>query len=277
MCKKEYINLQNRELLDLEKTSALPDNAMLKVKPELWIEWDFEKNNELGLDIWKMTKGTHKKAWWRCSKCTSNYDMGIYKKTSDRGCPYCAGYRINHTNSLASLRPDIASEWHTAKNGDLTPHDVVCGNTKKVWWLGECGHEWEASTHNRCYGTNCPYCCVNSKILIGHNDLWTTHPEVAKLFVNHEDGYKYKQGSPKKIKWKCPDCENVNISIINNLCRRNILCKKCSDGLSFGEKIVYSILSNCNIDFEHELSFDWSQDRRYDFYIPSTIIEREGI
>jgi hypothetical protein len=30
------------------------------------------------------------------------------------------------------------------KNGDLTPEDVTPGSHKKVWWVCEKGHEWQA-------------------------------------------------------------------------------------------------------------------------------------
>lgn len=39
------------------KTIKLADNAMLKARPELFDEWCFEKNDELGFDIYKVTKG----------------------------------------------------------------------------------------------------------------------------------------------------------------------------------------------------------------------------
>ena len=49
----------------------------------------------------------------------------------------------------------------------------------KVWWLGQCGHEWQASTSHRYRGRGCPYCC-NNAVLPGFNDLSTTNPNLAK-------------------------------------------------------------------------------------------------
>ena len=65
---EEYINFQTGEALDLKKVNDLKDNALLKVKPELWIEWDFEKNDELGFDIWSLSKGSRERVWWICKK-----------------------------------------------------------------------------------------------------------------------------------------------------------------------------------------------------------------
>ncbi|MCH7599227.1 MAG: zinc-ribbon domain-containing protein [Myxococcales bacterium] len=38
------------------------------------------------------------------------------------------------TNSLRSLFPKLAQEWHPTKNGELTPSDVVAGSHSKAWW-----------------------------------------------------------------------------------------------------------------------------------------------
>ena len=48
--------------------------------------------------------------------------------------------------SLAEVNPELARQWHTSKNGDLTPRDVTPGSHKKVWWKCNKGddHEWEA-------------------------------------------------------------------------------------------------------------------------------------
>jgi len=55
------------------------------------------------------------------------------------------------TNSLATQYPELATEWHPTKNGNLTPSDVVAGSHKKVWWKCAKGpdHEWEAALRNR--------------------------------------------------------------------------------------------------------------------------------
>lgn len=277
--KEEYKNNITSEILNFKSLFKTSDNSMLKANPSLWECWHFEKNNKININIYEATKGSSKKVWWTCTSCTSDYDMPINKKVNGRGCPYCVGYRVNHTNSLSSRLPNLASQWHPTKNGDLKPHQIVCGNTQKVWWIGECGHEWEANTHNRVYGkTTCPYCIHNPKVLIGFNDLWTTHPHIAQLLKNPELGYSNTFGSSTKVNWKCADCKNENTSTIHSLHRRGAKCKKCSDSLSLGEKIIYSLLKKKEIDFSHEVSLSWSNDKRYDFYIPSLsmIIEVHG-
>lgn len=59
---------------------------------------------------------------------------------------------------MAVQNPDLAKEWHPSKNGLLIPNQVTPGSGKKVWWLCERGHEWEARVTDRSNGTGCPYC-----------------------------------------------------------------------------------------------------------------------
>ena len=65
---------------------------------------------------------------------------------------------IPREKSLAAVRPDLLSEWHPTKNGDLTPYDVRPCSDKKVWWhlpyedpkTGKhFDFEWEARISNR--------------------------------------------------------------------------------------------------------------------------------
>jgi hypothetical protein len=61
---------------------------------------------------------------------------------------------------MATTHPALVAEWHPTKNGDLTPADVFAGSGRKVWWLCEEGHEWEAIGSSRTWGTGCPICAT---------------------------------------------------------------------------------------------------------------------
>ena len=51
----------------------------------------------------------------------------------DRFQPNKAG-----VNDLATKRPDLAAEWHPAKNGDLEPSAILAGSHRKFWWRHWC-------------------------------------------------------------------------------------------------------------------------------------------
>ena len=127
--------------------------------------------------------------------------------------------------------------------------------------------------------SSCPF-CNRRKVFVGETDMWSTNPELATLLANKEDGYKYFESSSKKVNWKCPNCGNiVENKIINNVRTQGLSCPYCSDGMSYGEKIIFSILRQLSIDFIFDNALSWSCGKRYDFYIPqySMIIEVHGI
>lgn len=276
----KIINIQTKEVLDMSIISELKDNAMLKVNPHLFEIWDFEENNKLSFKILEMTKGMHKKAWWICTKCNENYDMYIYDKVAGKNCPYCANKRIGKNNSLAVKSPHIAKLWHPTKNGELTPHDVAPKSHNEYWWLGKCGHYWDMRVDdmNR-YNGGCPY-CSGSRLLVGYNDMWTTNSKLANMLANPEDGYRYMQSASAKLNWKCPTCSKIlKNKSINNVSKQGVSCEICNDSVSFGEKMIYQILLQSDIDFKFDQATEFSGRLRYDFILESynIVIEAHGL
>ena len=61
--------------------------------------------------------------------------------------------------NLAVLYPEVAEQWHPTKNGDIRPENVIPGSDKKVWWVCDKGHEWDARVSHRAKrGQGCPEC-----------------------------------------------------------------------------------------------------------------------
>lgn len=125
----------------------------------------------------------------------------------------------------------------------------------------------------------CPY-CSHRKVFVGETDIWTTNPEIASMLLNPEDGYKYLKTSSQKVDWVCPNCNHiVKDKIINNVTKQGLACPYCSDSMSFSEKFVSNLLKQLSVTFFHDRTISWSDNKRYDFYIPSLnlIIETNGI
>ena len=100
----------------------------------------------------------------------------------------------------------LAAEWHPTKNGALTPEQVTVSSSKRVYWLGKCGHEWQAAIRNRNNGAGCPV-CSGRQVLWGYNDLHTTNPLLAAEWHPTKNGditsEKVTAGSNKVVWWKC--------------------------------------------------------------------------
>lgn len=116
------------------------------------------------------------------------------------------GFAVEYEKSLAYLEPDIAKEWHTIKNGDLSPADFLCGSGKKVWWICEKDHEWTSVIEKRVKrNQKCPYC--TNKRVNEENCLATTHPEIAEQWDEKKNltlsPNNILAGSAKKVWWCC--------------------------------------------------------------------------
>ena len=153
--------------------------------------------------------GTHKKVWWKCDVAEDHvWEAPICDRTiNESGCLCCNGKKVVVSNSLATMYPKIAKEWHSTKNNTLTPFNVTVGSHKKVWWKCDISddHEWESNTHNRVNGNGCP-CCIGQKVVLS-NCLETTHPDVAKQWHPTKNikltPFDITAKSNKKVWWKC--------------------------------------------------------------------------
>ena len=86
--------------------------------------------------------------------------------------------KLTESYNLYVLRPDLAMEWHPTKNGNLGPKDVTPGSPKKIWWLCEKGHWWQASVRCRTRGMRCSYCLSVQKH--GDQRMVDLKPELLK-------------------------------------------------------------------------------------------------
>ena len=189
-------------------------NSLATLFPEVAREWHPTKNGDLTPD--KVRSNSMKSIWWKCDKGPDHeWQTRILHRTgkSKSGCPFCANKKVSVTNSLATLFPEIAKEWHPSKNGDLTPDKIVTGSSMKVWWKCNKGldHEWEVAPGNRILNNKkirgCPF-CANQKVSIT-NSLATRFPEIAKEWHPIKNGNLTPDdiiaGSRKKVWWICED------------------------------------------------------------------------
>ena len=131
------------------------------------------------------------------------------------------------------------------------------------------------------HGIGCS-CCAKTVIVPYVNDVYTTNPELVKYFKYEEDTHKTTVCSKKKFMMVCHFCSNEQLYSTEKLSTYGFSCKRCGDGISYGEKFIYSLLKQIKENFVTQLSrttFDWCDKYKYDFYLPriNTIIEVHGI
>lgn len=133
----------------------------------------------------------------------------------------------------------------------MHPNNVTCKSKLKVWWICSKGHSYKSNVADRTNGKGCPY-CSGQQILVGFNDLSTTHPRLAKEFdyeMNYPlTPYEITKGTRRKVWWKCNNGHSFEMGVADR--RRGRGCPHCTG--SMGERFVYDYLRKINIQFEIE-------------------------
>lgn len=147
----------------------------------------------------------------------------------------------------------------------------------------DCGNEdWriEYSLSEKAhYGCNA--CCTPpKKIVYGINDITTTAPWMTKYFKNIEDAKRLSKTAKEKVDFVCPHCGREYHKSVANIYAAKTLTCACGDGISYPNKYMFSLLEQQKLKFESEKGFDWSNGKRYDFYVEKDgkkiIIEMNG-
>ena len=212
--------------------------SLAEARPDLAKEWNYEKNG--GLKPEDMSCGSNKKVWWKLPYDVpddypvehlrgKHFEFEWIALIGDRnsknlGCPFLSGQSVwNGFNDLASVRPDLAKQWHPTKNGNLRPTEVAVNSMKKVWWLfsydvqmsysvkhlrgKHYDFEWNTTVANRSKGNGCPFFNGHA-VWSGFNDLQTVNPELAKQWHPTKNGSlkptEVTSNSNRKVWWLFP-------------------------------------------------------------------------
>ncbi len=165
-------------------------NDLATTHPELALQAD-------GWDPSTVGAGSGLKLGWKCERGHQWKTAVEMRARRSSGCPFCYGrVLIPGETDLATTHPHIAAQ---ADGWD--PTKVMAGTNKKLPWICNLGHRWTTMPIHRLNGTDCPF-CLNRKLLVGYNDLATTHPHIAA----QADGWDPKSvfsGSGKIQNWRC--------------------------------------------------------------------------
>jgi positive regulator of sigma E activity len=264
---KIYISKKNKKFVNeeryLEIRRALPGsnhNVSFAVgNPKLAKEWHPTKNKNLRSDQFTIKSGI--KVWWLCEK-GHEWEAKIADRTGGHSCPFCSGRKAHVTHCLQVSNPELIKEWHSIKNGNLSPSDVTPRSNQKVWWLCQKGHEWESSpdrrASNKKYKSGCPE-CVSRKVG-KDNNLQTLYSEVAKEWHQIKNGVltplDVMPNSKKKVWWQCNKDISHEYQMVVGSKTNGYKCPICSG------KIVH--ISNCLQTKNPELAKEWHPTKNLD-------------
>lgn len=158
-------------------------------------------------------------------------------------------------------------------------------NSSREWYKYKCNkcqnEDWIIK--GRLFrGDGCNVCCKTpQKIIKGINDIATTDPWMIPYLVDKNFTYTHSSNSNVKTEIICRDCKKIKSKLMspNQLYRSRSIGCECSEGISYPEKIMISILNQLNKNFIRQYSktqSKWCNKYRYDFYLDDNIIEING-
>jgi hypothetical protein len=246
--------------------------SIVDTHPDIAAQWHPTKNGDLKPE--DVTYGSKKKPWWHCPAvtcehgCSHDWSSCVYNRCGKNptGCPFCGINGKQHCihQTITYTHPEIASEWHPTKNGDLKPEDVTTGCSSMVWWLCpkrfECGclHEYQSTVVNRVrHGNGCPYC--SGRKVCFHRSIIHTNPDIAAQWHPTKNGdlepHMFSHGSNENVWWKCKigcehGCTHEWQSLINTRCTLNCGCPYCAP--SHKRICFHMSISHTHVDIANE-------------------------
>lgn len=276
---------------------------MRKIFTDILPKWD--KGTNIGKINWTLSIGCKVKfiyddidGWVEIIEYNKKKHSIVIKYNNSNYITYTSGFlRCQLTDILGLYHYDFkrnVGDFITTKTGGIIITD--CFHKKdnkgklKRWYKYLCAVDQyigETSENNLDKLKGCPV-CSNQIIVKGINDITTTHPHLVKYFKNIEDTYKYSFCSGAKTWIKCPDCGFEKKMTIANLNNQGFSCNKCSDKISYPNKIAFNVLDQLQVDFQPEYSPNWCKyvfknkhrQGKYDFYFELNnkeyILEMDG-
>lgn len=219
------------------KTLLVGFNDLATTDPELISELCEEE----GINPSSLTRGVRGKFWWKCSK-NHRYQSTVANRIGGKGCSVCANkIVIIGVNDLKTTHPELAEQLVDEDHSSMAVH---AGSHLIVKWACPLGHSWCAQIASRARnGRGCPY-CAGKKVLVGFNDLKTTHPDLIDEYIDSEIPIEsVSKGSKAVVQWRCTQGHHWRIGVYARTSGSG--CPKCATRhTSKKEKALRSALAN---------------------------------
>lgn len=211
--------------------------------------------------------------WYKYKCLICSWEEGWMREadiTKGVGCACCKGFSVvKGINDFGTKCPDKIKYF--IDRNDAFKYTSTSGKIVHLK-CPKCGLSKDMRVRNLySHGFRCEYC----------NALPNVRPDLINFFVKQDEMWNYSIGSPNKVELQCPDCGFIKIMSVHSLCTDGFSCPKCSDGISYPEKFMISVLEQLGINFIYQYSKThavWCENYRYDFYLTdfNYIIEVHG-
>lgn len=216
----------------------------------------------------------------KCKICNYEWNCSPQSVLMGHGCPACGRKKAGELKKKTQ-------EEYIREVSNINPYievtdEYIDSRTPIKHKCKKCNYEWETSPDNFLHKRRCPVCIGKT---IGpapeyKNSIWASkYRELAEYYgISGQQMKTIMPMSKKMVTVKCPNCGKIKNISPNQLFHRGISCNKCSDGISYPEKFIASMLEQLSIHYEMHYCPLWANKRQYDFYLPdcNCIIEVHG-
>lgn len=188
-------------------------------------------------------------------KCSFGGLLG-YKTTEYK---YNIGDIVNGSKVIEQIR--IYDKYSSTK-----AYKMLCLETKGLFEMRE---------SNLKNGQKSPYL---RGYKVNEGNSLSNEPHVLNYLKNKEVAKTLHRKSGKKVEVLCKKCGYEKEIVVHDLVKYGFSCPFCTEGISFPERFMASLLKINNIHYEFQKSFVDLPRKRFDFYLPelNVVIEMNG-
>ncbi len=200
------------------------NNSLRDTHPEIFATISAESNQ--GINLETLTRNSKTVISW---KCNLGHTWSTQVKSRIlTSCPVCSNKMVSPGfNDIATTHPHLVKLF-------CDPEDTkkyVAGSNKKTNFICAKGHITCSQISDKIANEHSCSVCAGKTILIGYNDLATTHPDIASDLPDENDAKRYTAGSNKIMEWECKKGHKYTSSV-NSRTRQNSKCPYCTGKLA---------------------------------------------
>ena len=177
----------------------------------------------------QITKGSEKKYWFVCNKCSHDFYKSVVSVCKGEWCPYCANCILcNNQDCKICFEKSFASQekvLYWSKINTKSPREVFKSEGKKYWFdCDKCVHTFEKPLNAIIRGGWCPYCC-NQKMCFDINCNYcfelsfASHSKVKYWSAKNTDNPRelFKNTEKQKYWFDCDKCNHDFETSLTNI------------------------------------------------------------
>ena len=201
--------------------------------PELALVFDVEANGKPLSEI--VPQETYDAPlFWLCSECGNHYTALFHSMVRNynvptKCCPYCSGRKVDETNSLATLYPELAKMW-SSENPMPANEAFPDGKIERKWVCTTCHCNFTAKPYDMVRGLGCPY-CTERLTDPNRTSLKAKYPKIAKMFSprNPITADRVHYASKCTYYWTCPECGRESMARLIDVVSGKYTCPYCNE------------------------------------------------